>query len=59
MQKQSISPRRKPRTRFLGCYAIFRFGLFLTFRLFALPSGQYMHICGSQVFITASFAPPL
>jgi hypothetical protein len=57
MQKQVSS--RKPRSRYLGCYAIFRSGRFLTFRLFSLPSGQFMHICGSQVFITASHTPPL
>lgn len=58
MQKQK-TPRRKPRSRYLGCYVIFRSGGFLSFRLFALASGQYMHICGSQVFLSNSHTPPL
>lgn len=58
MQKQ-ISSRRKLRRRYLGCYAIYRSGVFLTLRLFALPSGQFMHVCGSQVFLSNSHTPPL
>jgi hypothetical protein len=54
-----IVRRRRSHCRYLGCYAIFRSGVFLTVRLFALPSGQYIHICGSQVFHSPSFAPPL
>jgi hypothetical protein len=61
MQKHSssISRRRPSRRRYLGCYAIFRQGMFITFRLFSLPSGQFMHVSGSQVVISSSFAPPI
>ncbi|MGN6292454.1 MAG: hypothetical protein ACTHMV_06870 [Chitinophagaceae bacterium] len=49
---------RRPHCRFLGRYSIFRAG-FIVFRLYALPSGKFMHVSGRFMAITPSIAPPL
>jgi hypothetical protein len=53
-----MSVRRRSHCRFAGRYSVFRSGGFVTVRLFALPSGLWLHLAGGSAFLSSSIAPP-
>jgi len=54
-----MSVRRRPHCRFVGKYFIIRSGYFIRFRLYHLPSGQWLHLSGPAAFFSSSIQPPV
>ena len=53
-----MSVRRRSHCRYAGSYSVFRSGSFVIVRLYALPSGLWLHLSGGSAFLSSSIAPP-
>ena len=53
-----MSVRRRSHCRYAGSYSVFRSGSFVIVRLYALPSGLWLHLSGAAAFFSPSIAPP-
>ena len=51
--------RRRSHCRFVGRYHTFSAGCFIYYRLYLLPSGQWLHISGAVVHFSSSIQPPV
>lgn len=53
-----MSVRRRSHCRYAGSYSVFRSGSFVIVRLYALPSGLWLHLSGAAAYFSPSIQPP-